>query len=94
MCSQPPKNVEDGWLLDEIKLCPQLIDKGTRSIGFIGGKPLLQWRAFLQILADCKALLPNTAIQVLSNGRAFVEWKVVDAWAGVGHPNLTIAIPL
>jgi His-Xaa-Ser system radical SAM maturase HxsC len=94
MCSQPPKNVDDSWLLDEIKSCLPLIDKQTRSLGFTGGEPLLEWRRFVGILADCKELLSNTAIQVLSNGRAFVDGEVVDAWVRVAHPNLTVAIPL
>ena len=94
MCSQPPKNVDDSWLLDEIKSCLRLIDKGTLSIGFTGGEPLLEWRRFVGVLDDCKELLPDTAVQVLSNGRAFVDWAVVDAWARVAHPNLIVAIPL
>ena len=86
MCSQPPKNVDDSWLLDEIKSCLRLIDKGTLSIGFTGGEPLLEWRRFVGVLDDCKELLPDTAVQVLSNGRAFVDWTVVDAWATGSTP--------
>jgi hypothetical protein len=38
--------------------------------------------------------LPNTAIHVLSIGRAFVDNEVVAAWAGIRHPNLTVGIPI
>ena len=94
MCSQPPKDIDDRWILGEIKTALPLIDKDTRSLGFTGGEPLLDWREFLDVLAICRDELPNTAIHVLSNGRAFVRDEVVAAWAGIRHPNLTVGIPI
>lgn len=94
MCSQPPRNVDDRWLLDEIKSCLPLIDKGTRSMGFTGGEPLLDWEQFIDVLGECRDHLPETAIQVLSNGRAFLHTEIVSAWANLQHPNLTVAIPI
>jgi len=41
MCSQPPKDVDDRWLLDEIRSSIPLIDPDTQSLGFTGGEPLL-----------------------------------------------------
>jgi hypothetical protein len=80
MCSQPPRDVNDGWILDEITAALPLIDPETRSLGFTGGEPLLDWRGFISLLQDWRERLPNTAIHVLSNGRAFAESKVVAAW--------------
>ena len=94
MCSQPPRDVNDGWILDEITAALPLIDPETRSLGFTGGEPLLDWRGFISLLQDCRERLPNIAIHVLSNGRAFADSKVVAAWAGVHHPNLTVGIPI
>lgn len=94
MCSQPPKDADDSWILREIHDALPLVDKQTRSLGFTGGEPLLNWRDFLPILSDCRNLLPQTAIHVLSNGRAFASSDVVSAWAAVRHPNLTVGIPL
>lgn len=94
MCSQPPKDIDDRWVLDEIKAALPLIDKKTVSLGFTGGEPLLDWQEFIEVLAICRDELPNTAIHVLSNGRAFVRDEVVAAWAGVRHPNLTVGIPV
>ena len=34
MCSQPPRNVDDGWLLDEIATCVSLLDPAPPSITF------------------------------------------------------------
>jgi hypothetical protein len=42
MCSQPPKDVDDRWILDEIKAALPIIHKDTRSLGFTGGEPLLR----------------------------------------------------
>jgi hypothetical protein len=38
--------------------------------------------------------LPDTAIHVLSNGRAFVRDEVVAAWTALRHPNLVAGIPI
>src|SRR5205807_10136286 len=71
MCSQPPKEVNDDWILDDIDAAVPLIDKETRSLGFTGGEPLLNYSRLLSVLRECRDFLPNTAIHVLSNGRAF-----------------------
>jgi His-Xaa-Ser system radical SAM maturase HxsC len=94
MCSQPPRNVDDRWILDEIKAALPLVDPATKSFAFTGGEPLLEWRAFIEVLQQCRDQLPKTAIHVLTNGRAFADTTVVSAWANVGHPNLMAAIPI
>jgi His-Xaa-Ser system radical SAM maturase HxsC len=94
MCSQPPRDVNDGWILDEIKAALPLIAPNTPSLGFTGGEPLLDWRGLISALKKCRDVLPNTAIHVLSNGRAFADPAVVSAWAGVRHPSLTAGIPI
>jgi His-Xaa-Ser system radical SAM maturase HxsC len=94
MCSQPPKDIDDRWILGEIKSALRVIDKDTRSLGFTGGEPLLDWREFIDVLAVCRDELPNTAIHVLSNGRAFVRDEVIAGWTGIRHRNLTAGIPI
>jgi len=94
MCSQPPKNVDDRWILEELKVVLPLVAKDTKSLCFTGGEPLLDWREFVDVLAHCRDELPNTATHVLSNGRAFVYDEVVKAWAALRHPNLTVGIPI
>lgn len=81
-------------ILDEIAECIDLIDPGTETIGFTGGEPLLEWQRFLDVLASMRVRLPETAVHVLTNGRAFASAEVVDAWAGVGHKRLMAGIPL
>jgi len=94
MCSQPPKDIDDRWILGEIKRSLPLVPKSTRTLTFTGGEPLSDWIDFVEILADCRDLLPNTAIQVLTNGRAFATSEIVDAWKSLGHPSLIAAIPV
>jgi His-Xaa-Ser system radical SAM maturase HxsC len=94
MCSQPPRDVDDRWILDEIRSALPLVDPTTRSLGFTGGEPLLEWRDFIGVLTDCRDLLPNTAIHVLTNGRAFAQNEVVSAWSSISHPALAAGIPI
>jgi His-Xaa-Ser system radical SAM maturase HxsC len=94
MCSQPPKNIDDGWILDEIAAALPLIHTTTGSIGFTGGEPLLEWRRFLPLLSSTKTLLPDTEIHVLTNGRGFALPEVTSAWAAMEHPRLCVGIPI
>jgi His-Xaa-Ser system radical SAM maturase HxsC len=94
MCSQPPKDVDDQWILNEIKESLPLIDPTTRALTFTGGETLSDWEDFIGVLKECRNRLPATAIQVLTNGRAFANSQIVDAWRDIGHPNLMAAIPV
>ena len=94
MCSQPPRNVDDRWVLDEISRALPFVDPATKSFAFTGGETLTDWREFICLLAQCKSTLPNTAVHVLTNGRAFARTEVAAAWAGVQHSQLTAGIPI
>jgi His-Xaa-Ser system radical SAM maturase HxsC len=94
MCSQPPRDIDDRWLLDEIEAAIDLVDPLTRSFAFTGGEPLLEWRKFIEILGRCRDALPNTAVHVLTNGRGFAQSETTKAWASVRHPNLMAGIPI
>lgn len=94
MCSQPPRNVKDGWIVDEISSCIDLIDPATEVIGFTGGEPLLEGPRFLSLLSKMLDRLPTTAVHVLTNGRAFADDSVATAWAEIRHPDLMAGIPI
>jgi His-Xaa-Ser system radical SAM maturase HxsC len=94
MCSQPPKDIDDRWILQEIKTALPLVAKETEFICFTGGEPLLDWEEFVEVLALSRDELPSTAIHVLTNGRAFARDDVVAAWAALQHPNLSVGIPI
>ena len=94
MCSQPPRDVDDGWIIDEIADCLPLIDPAITSLGFTGGEPLLGWPRFIDLLAEARDRLPSVALHVLTNGRAFASAQVASAWAALRHPHLTAGIPI
>jgi His-Xaa-Ser system radical SAM maturase HxsC len=94
MCSQPPRDIDDGWLLEEIRAAIPLMDRDTKSFAFTGGEPLLDWRGLIECLKDCREALPDTAVHVLSNGRAFADSKIVSAWSDICHRKLSAGIPI
>jgi hypothetical protein len=62
MCSQPPKNIDDSWIVDDVLAAIPLIDPSTQEIGFTGGEPTLLGDDFFRILRAMKSYLPHTAI--------------------------------
>lgn len=59
MCSQPPKKVDDSWLVDEISEAIPLMDRKTVAFTFTGGEPLTEWRRFIALLAAARDSLPD-----------------------------------
>lgn len=94
MCSQPPKDIDDGWIIDDVLAALPLIDRSTRAITFTGGEPTLLGDDFLRILRAAKSYLPETAIHILSNGRRFIDTEFVRKYADIRHPDIMVGIPL
>lgn len=94
MCSQPPKDVDDSWLIDEILATIPLIDPDTKEIGFTGGEPTLLGDDFIRILHATNSYLPRTSVHILSNGRRFADLNFTSDYASVGHPDMMVGIPI
>jgi His-Xaa-Ser system radical SAM maturase HxsC len=94
MCSQPPKNVNDSWIIKEILETIPLIDPSTREIGFTGGEPTLLGDDFIKILQICKSYLPNTSIHILTNGRTFNDPEFAKKYAAINHHDMMVGIPI
>lgn len=94
MCSQPPKNVNDDILVDEIFALIPRLPKGLPEIGFTGGEPTIIGSRFIRVLEACRDHLPTTAVHVLSNGRHFSQADYAAEWASVKHPDLMVGIPI
>jgi His-Xaa-Ser system radical SAM maturase HxsC len=94
MCSQPPKQVDDSWLLDEAIELVRLIPRDTRNLGITGGEPTVFGDRFVSLLSHIKNWLPAAALHVLSNGRRFADASFAAAYAAVDHPDLMIGIPV
>ena len=94
MCSQPPRDTDDGYLVDEIKRVIPLMSRDTPSIGITGGEPSLLGNRLVDLLKTFACYLPETAVNVLSNGRAFKDFEYAKAMANAEHPDLMICVPV
>ncbi|MDM1530892.1 His-Xaa-Ser system radical SAM maturase HxsC [Myroides odoratimimus] len=95
MCSQPPKDKEDIYLLHEIhkKVIP-LIPKDCFELGISGGEPTLMGNLFIDLLKTLKENLPNTHIHVLTNGRTFAWNNLVEKISELQYDKVMYGIPL
>ncbi len=94
MCSQPPKRVDDSWLLREAFDAIRLIPRETKVLGFTGGEPTVYGEDFIKLLDHTKNWLPNTSLHVLSNGRSFADQSFAHSYSKVEHPDLMVGIPI
>lgn len=94
MCSQPPKDVDDSWIVGELLEAIPLIDPDTGEIGLSGGEPTLLGEDLFRILRMAASYLPRTAIHILSNGRRFADAAFVQHYAAIRHPDLMVGIPI
>lgn len=94
MCSQPPKERNDDYLIEQAFEVVRLMPEGDSDIGFTGGEPTLYGDRLLELLRLCSALHPQRAVHVLSNGRRFARREFAEAWAAIEHSDLMVGIPL
>ncbi len=76
MCSQPPTQTDDSWLIEEAIDAFRHIRKAPQVLGFTGGEPLLLGLRLRRILEALAAFHPNTKAEVLSNGRLLSDQKL------------------
>lgn len=94
MCSQPPKAIDDSYIIKEAFELIELIPKDTGEIGFTGGEPTLFKDMFLKLLEHTKNHLPSTSIHILSNGRSFKDLSFTRKYAQIDHFDMMIGIPI
>jgi His-Xaa-Ser system radical SAM maturase HxsC len=94
MCSQPPRDVDDGYLVEEILQTIPLMAPETPQLCITGGEPTLYFPGLLQIIRSVKEHLPKTSLHMLSNGRLFNRSEYAKAVASLDHPDFVIGIPL
>ena len=94
MCSQPPKNINDSWLLEETKQLIKMLPNSTPEIGFTGGEPTLYGQGFIDLMTLTKNYLPHTSIHILSNGRAFSNFEFARSYSDIGHQDMMLGIPI
>lgn len=94
MCSQPPKDIDDRWHIDENLKLIDLMDPGAEQLGISGGEPTLYRAGLLAVIAHAKAVLPEKSLHLLSNGRLLCDPSWIEDLRHVGHTRLTWGIPL
>jgi len=94
MCSQPPRDIDDGYLIEEILQAIPLMATKTSQLCITGGEPTLYFSGLLQIIRSVKERLPKTSLHMLSNGRLFSHMEYARAITSLDHPDFVIGIPL
>lgn len=94
MCSQPPRDVADGWIFEDVMAAIPLIHPDTHEIGFTGGEPTLLGERLVKLVQRCKSYLPDTGLHILSNGRVFSDQAYARAFADLNHSDLMFGIPI
>ena len=94
MCSQPPKDVDDHFLVDDMLAALPLIHPDTHEIGITGGEASLWGDDFIKLIQTAKNHLPNTGLHILSNGRTFKDLDLAIKVAKIKHPDIMFGIPL
>jgi len=94
MCSQPPRDIDDSHIVDDLLQAIPLFDRGAREIGITGGEPTLIGTRLFTLVERLKSYLPETSVHILSNGRNFKDIELAQSIARLRHPDLMIGIPL
>jgi len=93
MCSQPPRLEADRWRIDEIlKLIP-LIDRNVPALALTGGEPTLLGGQLTEIIERITTFLPQTQVNILTNGRLLADVALADRLTEAAR-NVLWAIPV
>ena len=93
MCSQPPRQIQDDWRIEQLCELAELIDRSEPSLAISGGEPTLLGDGLRRVIAKCAEVLPNTQLHVLSNGRLLSNQSLANLFKGL-TPRLSWGIPL
>jgi His-Xaa-Ser system radical SAM maturase HxsC len=94
MCSQPPRDIDDDYLIDDWLRAIPLMSPTTPELGITGGEPTLRFDDLVALIHATKERLPATALHMLSNGRLFNYLKYAQRLADIRHHDFMIGIPL
>ena len=92
MCPQALGTEVDDYRIGINKRIVSLLDKTVSSLGITGGEPTIARAGLLDLIGDCKRLLPKTALTLLSNGINFSDVTLAQELARIGHPDLQVDI--
>jgi His-Xaa-Ser system radical SAM maturase HxsC len=81
-------------LLDRNRRIVSLIPRTTEVLGLTGGEPTAVPDELAELLTLCKERLPDTKLELLTNGIALDDPVFVRRILAVGHPGLSFHVPL
>jgi His-Xaa-Ser system radical SAM maturase HxsC len=93
MCPQALAENSKENLKNNIEII-RLMDRRTPALGITGGEPLILGDGLIKLLKQCKKQLPETQIQILTNGILLKENDYVRSIARLRLRNLVFCIPL
>ena len=94
MCSQPPKDFDDGHIVRELLEAIPLMSSNTSELGITGGEPTLIGEDLWRLIESIRDHLPDCALHILTNGRAFAYLRHAQRLASIRHADLMLGIPL
>jgi His-Xaa-Ser system radical SAM maturase HxsC len=95
MCSQPPKDKDDVEALTarNLELIDQ-IDPHPPYLTITGGEPTLLGDNLFKLISKLKLSMPETELHMLTNGRTFAWPEYARQFGALGHPKISIGVPL
>jgi len=94
MCSQPPTPQDDSWLIEQAIDVVRHVRRTPAVVGISGGEPLLVAAGLRRVLGAIEAAWPDTAVEVLTNGRLLHDPAVVSQVFDVPPRNVRWLVPL
>ncbi len=95
MCSQPPKDQDDVVAMTERnRELIRLINPHPNYLTITGGEPTLLGDNLFALIGQLRDEMSSTEIHILTNGRTFAWPEYARRFAQVGHPNISLGVPL
>ena len=93
ICPQVPEHRPESRL-ELNKAILDLIDPDTETIGITGGEPTAVPEELVALLEQCRRRLPRTRVEILTNGVALADRRIVRDIVAVGHGCISFHVPL
>lgn len=95
MCCQPPKKKDDfDYYFKKNVALIKSAPKETKVVCITGGEPTLAGKQFIDLVRIVREELPDTEIQILSNGRSFSDNTLSQQLKEIGGDKIFVGIPL
>lgn len=94
MCSQPPTQQQDAWLVDEAIDVVHHMRESPVALGLSGGEPLLLGPRLREVLDVIARAHPATAVEILTNGRLLAQEDLAEQVLEGIPPGVSWLVPL